>query len=593
MALYTKYRPKKFEEVVGQRHIVQTLKNAVASGNIAHAYLFCGPRGSGKTTTARLLAMALNCEKERPTPEPCGECEMCKAIYNGWATMDVIEMDAASSTSVDDVRELRETVKLAPAHARYKFYIIDEVHRLSRSAFDALLKTLEEPPPNVIFVLATTEPNKVPPTIVSRCQRFDFRRGSVSEIKEYLEKVCKGEGIEIEDSALSLLAEQAEGSWRDALSLLEQVWAYKQNKKIEIKDVEEVLGIVEAETLSRFIRAVAEGRFAEGVNIIEEVLNKGRDPKEFLRALTNRFRELLLINMRAESLLETERRSQLRREASYFSPDVLLKMLEECFSSESWLRLSPSPRLPLEMLLVRLIQIGGKWEEIKEGKLAGEEEAEEVPAEEAPAGEAPTKEAPTGEAPAEEVPAEEVPTEEAISEVEVKEEELIGADEEGLVEGVALEELEKGEIEEVPEPKVVARIDIGLIKERWEEVLDTAMADEEHTQLGVFLREARPISIDDKFLTIGFPKSKEFLKKNLDKNGEKQEKLLVVLRTVFPSFSQRIKTVLVEEEEEEKGEEVKVEEERREVERKERNKREESEEGKMFRSIFPEARRIR
>jgi len=554
MALYTKYRPKKFEEVVGQRHIVQTLKNAVASGNIAHAYLFCGPRGSGKTTTARLLAMALNCEKERPTPEPCGECEMCKAIYNGWATMDVIEMDAASSTSVDDVRELRETVKLAPAHARYKFYIIDEVHRLSRSAFDALLKTLEEPPPNVIFVLATTEPNKVPPTIVSRCQRFDFRRGSVSEIKEYLEKVCKGEGIEIEDSALSLLAEQAEGSWRDALSLLEQVWAYKQNKKIEIKDVEEVLGIVETETLSRFIRAVAEGRFAEGVNIIEEVLNKGRDPKEFLRALTNRFRELLLINMRAESLLETERRSQLRREASYFSPDVLLKMLEECFSSESWLRLSPSPRLPLEMLLVRLIQIGGKWEEIKEGKLAGEEEAEEVPAEE------------------------------TISEEEI---------EEGIVEGVAVVEEEevgeKGEIEEVLEQKVVERIEIGMIKERWDDVLDTAMAEEEHKQLGVFLREARPISIDDKFFTIGFPKSKEFLKKNLDKNGEKQEKLLVVLRAMFPGFSQKIKTVLVEE----KGEEVKVEEERREVERKERNKREESEEGKQFRSIFPEARRIR
>ena len=514
---------------------------------------------------------------------------MCRAIHEGRATMDVIEMDAASSTSVDDVRELRETVKLAPAHARYKFYIIDEVHRLSRSAFDALLKTIEEPPPNVIFVLATTEPNKVPPTIVSRCQRFDFRRGSVSEIKTHLKKVCEGEGIEIEDSALSLLAEQAEGSWRDALSLIEQVWAYKQNERIGIEDVEEVLGIVEAETLSRFVRAVAEGRFAEGVKIIEEVLNRGNDPKEFLRALTNRFRELLLINMRAESLLETERRNKLRKEASYFSPDVLLKMLEECFASESWLRLSPSPRLPLEMLLVRLIQIGGKWEEIKEGKLAVEEEAEEAPAEEAPAGEAPTKEAPTGEAPAEEIPAEEVPTEEAISEEEVKEEELIGADEEGLVEGVALEERE---IEEVPEPKVVARIDIGLIKERWEEILDTAMADEEHTQLGVFLREAKPISIDDKFLTIGFPKSKEFLKKNLEKNGEKQEKLLVVLRTVFPGFSQRIKTVLVEEEEE-KDEEVKVEVERREVERKERNKREESEEGKLFRSVFPEARRIR
>ncbi|MGC8844069.1 MAG: DNA polymerase III subunit gamma/tau, partial [bacterium] len=162
-ALYRKWRPQRFDEVVGQRHIVQTLQNAVKSGNVAHAYLFCGPRGSGKTTTARLLAKAMNCRKG-PTPQPCNECDMCLAIAEGRA-MDVIEMDAASSTSVDDVRELRETVRLAPAQARYKFYIIDEVHRLSRAAFDALLKTLEEPPPNVIFVLATTEPNKVPPTI--------------------------------------------------------------------------------------------------------------------------------------------------------------------------------------------------------------------------------------------------------------------------------------------------------------------------------------------------------------------------------------------------------------------------------------------
>ena len=573
MALYTKYRPKRFDEVVGQKHIVQTLKNAVASGNIAHAYLFCGPRGSGKTTTARLLAMALNCEKG-PTPEPCGECEMCTAIHEGRATMDVIEMDAASSTSVDDVRELRETVKLAPAHARYKFYIIDEVHRLSRSAFDALLKTIEEPPPNVIFVLATTEPNKVPPTIVSRCQRFDFRKGSVSEIKKYLERVCKGEGIEIEDSALSLLAEQAEGSWRDALSLLEQVWAYKQNERIGIEDVEEVLGIVEAETLSRFVRAVAEGRFAEGVKIIEEVLNRGNDPKEFLRALTNRFRELLLINMRAESLLESERRSQLRREASYFSPDVLLKMLEECFSSESWLRLSPSPRLPLEMLLVRLIQIGGKWEEIKEGKLAVEEEAL-------------AEEAPTGKAPAEEVPTEEVSPEEVVPEEEMGEEEGIVMEEEGVVGGIELEE----EVGKVVEEKKIERIDIMVIKERWDEIL--RMVDERDVPLGTLLRQsrARPISLDERCLTIGFPKNQEVWKNSLEKNGEKQEKLLAAVRAVFPGFSRKIKTMLIEEEE--KGEEVKMEVERREAEVKEKSKKEESEEGKIFLSIFPEARRIR
>lgn len=376
-ALYRKWRPQSFEEVVGQRHITRTLQNAVRNGNIAHAYLFCGPRGSGKTTTARILAKALNCEKG-PTPEPCNRCDMCVAIAEGRA-MDVIEMDAASSTSVEDVRELRETVRLAPAQARYKLYIIDEVHRLSRSAFDALLKTLEEPPQNVIFVLATTEPNKVPPTIASRCQRFDFRRGSEKEIKEYLQRVCKGEGIEIDETALSLLASRAEGSWRDALSLLEQVWAYA-GEKIDARAVGEVLGIVEEETISRFLRVVGEGNAKEGIRIIGEILDSGKDPREFLRGLTRRLRDLLLIKIGGQELVDVEDRKALAEEANHFSPQTLLQMIELVFSYENILRLAPFPRLPLELLFTRLLQITGKLQEA--GIIKGVEKLEKVAVEE-------------------------------------------------------------------------------------------------------------------------------------------------------------------------------------------------------------------
>ncbi|MGB9877801.1 MAG: DNA polymerase III subunit gamma/tau [bacterium] len=537
-ALYRKWRPQRFDEVVGQRHIVQTLQNAVKSGNVAHAYLFSGPRGSGKTTTARLLAKAMNCRKG-PTPQPCNECDMCLAIAEGRA-MDVIEMDAASSTSVDDVRELRETVRLAPAQARYKFYIIDEVHRLSRAAFDALLKTLEEPPPNVIFVLATTEPNKVPPTIASRCQRFDFRRGSEKEIKDYLKKVAEGEGVTIEESALSLLASRAEGSWRDALSLFEQVWAYAGNK-IDRKAVEEVLGIVEDETLSRFVRAIANGNVGEGIRLIGDVLDKGKDPREFLKALINRFRNLLMVKVGGASIVEVEeeKRKELEEEAGYFSSNVILQMIESAFSTENLLRLSPSPRLPLEMLLVRLIQITGKLVEVEKELVKTENERKEIKKEVA------------------------VEEEEAVK-IEVKKDE------------VKKEEAKVG---------VETRIDVGEIIERWEEVVRRVR--EKDPQLGVFLAKARPISIEGKHLTIGFPESQDVIRKHLERNGQKQEQLLSVLRDMFSGFSLNIRTTIVEEEIEKGEEKSEGKKEETSVE-----PEEETSGRRIFFQVFPEAKRI-
>jgi len=574
-SLYRKWRPQRFEEVIGQRHVTQTLRNAIRSGNIAHAYLFSGPRGSGKTTTARLLAKALNCEKG-PTPEPCNECDMCRAIAEGRA-IDIIEMDAASSTSVDDVRELRETVRLAPAQARYKFYIIDEVHRLSRAAFDALLKTLEEPPPNVIFVLATTEPNRVPATIASRCQRFDFRRGSEREIKQYLRRVCEGEGIEIDEAALSLLASQAEGSWRDALSLLEQVWAYS-NEKINAQTVGEVLGIVEEETLSRFIRAIAQGEVKEGISIIGEILDAGKDPREFLRGLSNRFRDILLVKLGGTALLEIgeETKKELLEEAGYFSPETLLRMLETVFSQENVLRLSPSPRLPLEMLLVHLLQVIGK---LRETEIKGAKEGKEEKT--------------------------------IVSKGEVEEKAAVGKERIEEKEKVeekppAVGEEQLGKEEERP---VTAKIELGDVLEKWQEVMRKLQAREGTSNLwAIFKQGVKPIAADENYLTIGFPQSLDFARKIFDKDEGKHKVLLAILQSIFPGVSWKLKTALIENAETQGIENAET----QEIEKAEpqrpgnadmqdiengkieneadlRETSEENEEIERFRSIFPEA----
>ena len=241
LSLYRKYRSQTFEDVMGQDHVIKTLQNAIRLGKVSHAYLFCGTRGTGKTTTARLLAKALNCE-QGPTPQPCNTCPACIAITQGSA-IDIIELDAASHRGIDDIRDIRENVKFPPMEMRYKVYIIDEAHQLTKDGKDAFLKTLEEPPAHVIFVLATTEPQSIPATIRSRCQEFDFRRGSLRDLRDRLRFVASSEGIEAEDPALDLIAMTAEGSWRDAISLLEQVMSYTDGR-ISIEDVNIVLGTV-------------------------------------------------------------------------------------------------------------------------------------------------------------------------------------------------------------------------------------------------------------------------------------------------------------------------------------------------------------
>ena len=306
LALARKYRPADFDNIISQHHITSTLKNAVKSGRISHAYLFCGPRGTGKTTTARVLAKALNCEKG-PTPEPCGVCNSCKEIAQG-SSPDVFEIDAASNRGIDDIRELRENVRYSPVGGKSKIYIIDEVHRLTKEAFDALLKTLEEPPAHVVFIFATTDPQALPTTILSRTQRYDFRRIPVSFLADAVNSVALKEGLKIEPGAALLVAKKADGSLRDALSLLDQLSSFSDGM-ITAEQTAEILGIVKAELLSGIMNAIINHSTKEALDLLGDYIKSGGDSQELADALTGYIRRLLLVKSGVDDadLLELDR----------------------------------------------------------------------------------------------------------------------------------------------------------------------------------------------------------------------------------------------------------------------------------------------
>ncbi len=292
LSLYRKWRPKTFDEIAGQAHVVQTLKNAIDKGRISHAYLFAGPRGTGKTTTARILAKAINCAKG-PTPTPCNECESCRSINDG-SSIDVLELDAASNRKVDEIRDLLEKIPYSSTQGGKKVYIVDEVHMLTPESFNTLLKTLEEPPEHVIFVLATTEPHKVLPTILSRCQRFDFRRIAVPDIEARLREVADAEGIDIDETALALVAHHAQGALRDALGELEQLASYSK-EKITSSDVTSLLGLTDSELLLSFTDILVKGDLAEGILFAEGLVEKGIDLRQFVQDILAHLRNLFLI----------------------------------------------------------------------------------------------------------------------------------------------------------------------------------------------------------------------------------------------------------------------------------------------------------
>jgi DNA polymerase-3 subunit gamma/tau len=359
LVLARKWRPAGFDDLVGQEPIMRVLKNAVSQGKIAHAYLFSGPRGVGKTSSARILAKALNCA-EGPTPVPCGRCSSCTAIADG-SSVDVIEIDGASNNSVDDIRDLRDRVKYAPSSGRYKVYIIDEVHMLSGSAFNALLKTLEEPPGHVIFVLATTEMKKIPATVVSRCQHMPFRRIPTSVIKARLAQIAGAEGIGISSQAMGLVARAAEGSMRDSLTILDQLSSFSTD--ISEDDVKSLLGIADFGMLAKVARAVVGGDREGVLSAIEVLSEQGADIRSFAKELVRFFRDLLVASImrQPDDLLDMggDEMTVVRDIISETSEDQLSLMLSEVVRAEADVRQSSSPRVALEMALIRTSFLSG------------------------------------------------------------------------------------------------------------------------------------------------------------------------------------------------------------------------------------------
>lgn len=356
-ALYRAYRPQNFEDVVGQDHITRTLKNQIENDNIGHAYLFCGTRGTGKTSTAKIFARAVNCPNSK-NQEPCNECEVCRDILND-NIMDVVEIDAASNNSVDDIRELRESVKYSPTKAKYKVYIIDEVHMLSQGAFNALLKTLEEPPSYVIFILATTEPHKIPATILSRCQRFDFKRVTVSDMTERMKKICGEEDIEVEEKALNLISRNSQGALRDALSILDQCISFGDNK-IEYKDVVELLGTVNIEQLFEMAQYIIDQDTKQSLQSLNEFVIWGKDIRNLINDLIDHFRNLMVCKVSTDLdeiiSLPEETIKQLKLQSDNVDVNDLIRILNILSTTQDNIRTSSNPRVLAEITMMKIAQ---------------------------------------------------------------------------------------------------------------------------------------------------------------------------------------------------------------------------------------------
>lgn len=352
-ALYRKWRPQLWDEVVGQDHVVQTLRQALALNRIAHAYLFSGPRGCGKTTSARLVAKALNCLHPQVTQRPCNTCEHCVAVNEG-RFLDLIEIDGASNNSVDNVRELRDKINFAPGQGRYKIYIIDEVHMLSLGAFNALLKTLEEPPAHAVFILATTENHKIPATVASRCQRFEFRRIPVADIVARLQTLCAQEGVQAEPAVLELVARQATGALRDAISLLDQLVSTDQT--VTLIQAQALLGTAVGQSVQKLAAALAAGETAASLDLVNAAIDAGTDPRQFARQMVDYLRALLLVRLGNAALLQAtaEDRATLARQSENWTIPKLLGAIRALATAAGEVRGSWQPQLPLELAVVEI-----------------------------------------------------------------------------------------------------------------------------------------------------------------------------------------------------------------------------------------------
>ena len=366
LVLYRKYRPQSFKDFVGQENIIKTLTNAISKNMVSHAYLFSGPRGTGKATLARLVAKSVNCENRKEDSfEPCNKCSSCLEIMSG-QSMDLIEIDAASHRGIDDIRELKEGIKFSPTKSKYKIFIIDESHQLTKDGSNALLKTLEEPPEHAIFILATTEAHKMIPTIISRCQRFDFKKLNISEIVEKLKKIIKKENIKIEKGGLELIASNSEGAIRDAEGLLNQLSTFYRDsqKEISIKDIKELLGLIELDIVSNFTDLLYEKKMSEAIKYLGEISDRGLDLEEFSKSLINYLRKVLVTKIIGKESsdkylanLTKEEIERLQNQAKSFTNEELRNILDIFLEAQNKMKYSPIQQLPLELGVVKICWI--------------------------------------------------------------------------------------------------------------------------------------------------------------------------------------------------------------------------------------------
>jgi DNA polymerase-3 subunit gamma/tau len=505
-SLYRRHRPRSFADVVGQEPVVRTLRNAVERGKVHHAYLFVGSRGTGKTSMAKILAACLNCERG-PTVEPCGECDSCVSIARA-SSLDVIEMDAASNNSVDDIRDLRESVAYAPVSGRRKVYILDEAHMLSTAAWNAFLKTLEEPPPNTVFVLATTEAGKVPPTVVDRCHRFDFHRPSVEQIASVLRRTAQAESIQIPPAAIAAIARSATGSFRDALGTLEQLVTYS-GSEIALQDVLAVLGVADAALLERTIDAIAAGDARQALMALEECVEQGRDAGSFASDLEVRSRELLLVQILgevpAELSLTPEADAALHAQAERVEHAVVVRLLELLGTALEAVRAGADARTRLELALVKAARpdvdssmraLLARIERLERGgALAGDPSPERA---RPPGSEQAERQAGAASAggPSAVTARDETP--------------IAGADQAAHANSpagavAALEPTEAGAA------TAVVAGDLDSLCSMWPAVVDLVRG--ENALLGALIAEARPVELDGDDLTVAFASSKPFLRK--------------------------------------------------------------------------------
>ncbi len=507
-SLYRRHRPRTFADVVGQEPVVRTLRNAVERGKVHHAYLFVGSRGTGKTSMAKILAACLNCSRSpaHATIDPCGECESCVSIARA-SSLDVIEMDAASNNSVDDIRELRESVAYSPVSGGSKVYILDEAHMLSTQAWNAFLKTLEEPPPNTVFVLATTEAQKVPATVVDRCHRFDFHRPTVEQLASVIRRAAQAESIEIPPEAVAAVARSATGSFRDALGTLEQLVTYS-GAEIALGDVLAVLGVADAGLLEELVDAVAQGDARRALLALERCVEGGRDAGSFASDLEVHARELLVVQtlgeLPAELSLTAEADARLRAQAERVDGAVVVRLLELLGAALEGVRAGADPRTRLELALVKAARpaldastpaLLARIERLEHGRgVASEQETAPV-VDAAPDQEpaAPVVDAAPEPEPAAEPAAEPAPA--AAPEPERSPEPAL-------------------EPERSPEPAVETATDLDSLLAVWPAVIDVVRAG--NALIGALIADTRPVAVDGEDLTVAFASSAAFLKKKAE-----------------------------------------------------------------------------